>query len=66
MGRYDAPAMIDRVLNETREEKLYYVGFSMGTTIFFTMMHHHPHYNDKVGSAFAPKPFFFNSFPPPP
>ncbi|KAF2365992.1 AB-hydrolase lipase domain [Trinorchestia longiramus] len=48
MGKYDVPASIDYVLNHTRQEQLYYVGFSMGTTVFFTMMNFHPEYNDKI------------------
>lgn len=48
MGKYDVPASIDYVLNTTHHERLYYIGFSMGTTVFFTMMNHRPQYNDKV------------------
>ena len=48
MGKFDAPAMIDHILNVTGHDKLYYIGFSMGNTIFFTMMHHRPEYNEKV------------------
>ena len=48
MGKYDLPASIDYVLNVTQQEKMSYIGFSMGTTVFFTLMHHHPQYNQKV------------------
>ena len=48
MGKYDAPASIDFILDYTRQSKLYYVGFSMGTTIFFTMMNERPEYDEKV------------------
>lgn len=47
-GKYDAPAMIDRILNITGLSKLLYVGYSMGTTTFFTMMSERPEYNSKV------------------
>lgn len=48
MGYYDLPAIIDYVLNTTQAEDLYYVGFSMGTTIFWAMMNDRPEYNQKV------------------
>ncbi|XP_026333687.1 lipase 3-like [Hyposmocoma kahamanoa] len=47
-GKYDAPAMIDRILNITGLSKLLYVGYSMGTTTFFTMMSERPEYNSKI------------------
>nr|XP_053646072.1 lipase lipl-1-like [Cherax quadricarinatus]XP_053646080.1 lipase lipl-1-like [Cherax quadricarinatus] len=48
MAVYDATAGIDYVLETTGESSLYYVGFSMGTTIFFALMSEKPEYNDKV------------------
>ncbi|XP_047477017.1 lipase 3-like isoform X2 [Penaeus chinensis] len=48
MGYYDLPAIIDYVLDKTQAEDLYYVGFSMGTTIFWAMMNDRPEYNQKV------------------
>ncbi|KOB78254.1 Lipase 3-like protein-5, partial [Operophtera brumata] len=55
-GKYDAPAMIDRVLNVTGLPKLLYIGYSMGTTTFFTMMSERPEYNDKIISFLALAP----------
>ena len=34
-AKYDLPAMIDYVLQETKEEKLVYIGNSMGTIMGF-------------------------------
>lgn len=34
MGEFDIPAMIDAVLKATKQEKLFYIGHSMGTTGF--------------------------------
>ncbi|XP_063603947.1 lipase 3-like [Penaeus indicus] len=48
MGYYDLPAFIDYILSKTQAEDLYYVGFSMGTTIFWAMMNDRPEYNQKV------------------
>lgn len=48
MAYYDMPAIIDHILNETKAKDLYYVGFSMGTTVFWAMMSDRPEYNQKV------------------
>lgn len=48
IGVYDLPAMIDRVLEETGAEKIYYVGHSQGTTAFYVMTSEKPKYNDKI------------------
>ncbi|KAK7871599.1 hypothetical protein R5R35_001791 [Gryllus longicercus] len=37
MGVYDLPAVIEYVLKVTGREQLYYVGHSLGTTMFFVM-----------------------------
>jgi len=50
-GKYDIPAMIDYVLMKTGQEKLHYVGHSMGTTGFMVLMNARPEYADKVKMA---------------
>ncbi|XP_013171669.1 PREDICTED: lipase 3-like [Papilio xuthus] len=64
-GKYDIPAQIDKVLAVTGLPKLLYVGYSMGTTSFFTMMSQRPEYNDKVIAfvALAPAVFLDNMRP---
>jgi pimeloyl-ACP methyl ester carboxylesterase len=56
MGTYDVPAEIDYILRSTGHNKLYYIGHSMGTTMFFVMMSQRPEYNQKIHAmiAFAP------------
>lgn len=56
MGIYDLPANIDYMLAQTGAEKIFYIGHSMGTTMFFVCMTELPEYNDKITlmSAFAP------------
>jgi pimeloyl-ACP methyl ester carboxylesterase len=60
MGAHDVPAEIDHILATTGQKKLYYIGHSMGTTMFFVMMSQRPEYNEKILAmvAFAPVAFF--------
>jgi len=65
-GIFDIPAMIDYVLEKTGQEKLHYVGHSMGTTGFFVAMDHRPEYQDKVIMAhlLAPVAYVENMISP--
>ena len=60
MGTCDVPAEIDYILNSTGHSKLYYIGHSMGTTMFFAGMSQRPEYNHKIHAmiAFAPEATF--------
>lgn len=51
IGVLDLPAFIDHILNETKFEKLNYIGFSQGTTSFFVLTSMRPEYNDKIIEA---------------
>ncbi|XP_076055723.1 lipase 3-like isoform X2 [Oratosquilla oratoria] len=48
MANYDVPKSIDFILEITGQKDLYYIGFSMGTTVFYATMSEHPEYNQKV------------------
>ncbi|XP_063363946.1 lipase 1-like [Cydia amplana] len=48
IGKYDLPATIDLVLNQTEEPKLNYIGVSQGSGSFFVMCSEKPDYSDKV------------------
>nr|XP_022911984.1 lipase 3-like [Onthophagus taurus] len=48
IGEYDLPAMIDYVLSYTKQEKLFYIGHSQGTTSFYVMCSEKPAYNNKI------------------
>lgn len=48
MAIYDVPAAIDYILNTTNQKDLYYVGFSMGTSVFWAMLSERPHYAAKI------------------
>ncbi|CAL4072034.1 unnamed protein product, partial [Meganyctiphanes norvegica] len=56
MAKYDLPAMLDYVLEQTDVEKVRYIGHSMGTTVFFALMSSQPSYQDKVSSMIALAP----------
>ncbi|XP_021937203.1 lipase 1-like isoform X2 [Zootermopsis nevadensis] len=60
MGTYDVPAEIDFILKKTGQEKVFYIGHSMGSTMFFVMTSQRPEYNEKIRAmiAFAPAVFF--------
>ncbi|XP_023713662.1 lipase 3 isoform X3 [Cryptotermes secundus] len=59
MGTYDLPAVIDYILARTRQQDVYYIGHSMGTTMFFVLTSLKPEYNTKfrLTIAFAPVVF---------
>lgn len=59
MGVYDLPAMIDFILIKTGCGQLHYVGFSQGTTQFFTCMSKRSEYNNKIISASLLAPVAF-------
>ncbi|KAG8230458.1 hypothetical protein J437_LFUL009947 [Ladona fulva] len=60
MGLYDIPAEIDHILENTGENQLFYVGHSMGTTVFFAMASMLPEYNTKIKAMHALAPVAFN------
>ncbi|XP_063913833.1 lipase 1-like [Zophobas morio] len=62
IGVYDLPALIDYVLETTKESSLHYVGFSQGTTVFFLMGSERSEYLSKVKlmSAFGPTVYMEN------
>lgn len=59
MGKYDIPAMIDKVLDVSKQNKTFYIGHSMGTTGFMVMANDRPEYQDKIvmASLLAPVAF---------
>ncbi|XP_044003507.1 lipase 3-like [Aphidius gifuensis] len=56
IGTRDLPAMIDYVIDNTRQKKIFYAGHSQGTTTFFVMASEKPEYNDKIIAMFALAP----------
>ena len=56
MGRYDISANIEYILKTTGEEKLIYVGHSLGCTLFYIAMIEHPQLNDKIETMISLAP----------
>jgi pimeloyl-ACP methyl ester carboxylesterase len=61
MGVYDLPAVVDYVLNATGEQKLHYIGHSMGTTMLYVLLSERPQYNSKIWAMFSLAPVAFLS-----
>ncbi|CAG5057875.1 unnamed protein product [Parnassius apollo] len=59
-GKYDVPALIDKVLAVTGLRRIMYIGHSMGTTSLLTTLALRPEYNDRVLAfvALAPAVYF--------
>lgn len=51
MGKFDLPAVITYILANTNSSKLYYVGYSQGTTSLMVMLSEFPEYNNKIYAA---------------
>ena len=51
-ARYDYPATIDYILDQTGQTQLYFAGYSMGTTQYLVMLSLRPEYNAKIKAGF--------------
>ncbi|KAJ2948243.1 hypothetical protein O0L34_g7471 [Tuta absoluta] len=58
---YDLPAMIDYVLKTSEHEKMFYVGYNLGTTVFFALAAARPEYNNKIIKMYALSPMVYMS-----
>ncbi|CAL8088834.1 unnamed protein product [Orchesella dallaii] len=56
MGAYDVPAVLDYILKTTQQPNLFYIGHSMGTSMFWITMQMYPEYNSKIRNMFALAP----------
>ncbi|KAG0722478.1 Lipase 3 [Chionoecetes opilio] len=62
MAVHDVPSSIDYILATTGREDLYYLGWSMGTTVFWAMMSELPEYNSKVRAMAALAPVSYMDY----
>lgn len=63
IGKYDLPAAIDYILMNTRTPQVHYIGYSMGTTLFYIMASERPEYQPKIRSqvSLAPVAYLYNT-----
>ncbi|KAK1138162.1 hypothetical protein K0M31_020463 [Melipona bicolor] len=61
IGIYDMPAMIDRIIEETKQEKMFVVTHSQGGAVFLVMASERPEYQEKIIAHFALAPATFES-----
>lgn len=61
MAIYDAAATIDYILDVSGSDELYYIGHSMGTTMFWVLCSMRPEYNSKIKTMFSLAPVAFMS-----
>ncbi|XP_067000361.2 gastric triacylglycerol lipase-like isoform X2 [Anabrus simplex] len=59
MGIYDLPAFTDYILRRTGQEKLSFIGYSMGATTFFVMTSEKPEYNKNFNVMIALTPAMY-------
>lgn len=57
----DVPMLIDYVIEQTNQAKIYYIGHSQGTTVFYVMCSEKPEYNDKIRAHFSLAPVVYMS-----
>ncbi|XP_049938814.1 lipase 3-like [Schistocerca serialis cubense] len=61
MGVYDLPTCIEHILRVTGQKRLFYIGYSQGTTAFFVMGSERPDMCPKVRAMLAMAPVAFMS-----
>jgi lysosomal acid lipase/cholesteryl ester hydrolase len=61
IGTRDIPAIIDYILEKTKLQKIFYMGHSQGTTVFYVMASELPAYNDKIHAMFSLAPIAYSS-----
>ena len=61
IGIYDIPAMIDHIIEQTTQEKIFMVTHSQGGTAFFVMASERPEYQEKIIALSALAPAVFMS-----
>ncbi len=59
MGIYDVPAVTDKIIKESKNKKIFYIGHSMGTTQYFVSLSEIPKMNDKISAGFMLAPIAF-------
>lgn len=58
-GLYDIPKFVETVLQHSHSKQLYYIGHSMGTSVFYVMCSLRPQYNRLIHSSVHISPVAF-------
>uniref|UniRef100_A0A663LPH6 Lipase n=1 Tax=Athene cunicularia TaxID=194338 RepID=A0A663LPH6_ATHCN len=58
MAMYDLPAMVDFILRQTKQEKLFYIGHAQGNSVGFIAFSSMPHLAEKIKLFFALAPLY--------
>ncbi|XP_025198683.1 lipase 3-like [Melanaphis sacchari] len=63
VGMFDLPASFDYILMKTNARQLHYIGYSMGTSVFYIMASERHEYHQKIRSqiSLAPVAYLFNT-----
>jgi len=63
VGTFDLPASFDYILMKTNATQLHYIGYSMGTSVFFIMASERHEYHQKIRSqiSLAPVAYLFKT-----
>lgn len=61
IGKYDLPGSIDYILKNTSSSQLHYIGYSMGSCVFFIMGSERPEYQPMIRSQISLAPVAFLS-----
>lgn len=48
IGTKDLPAIIDKIISLTGQEKIHYIGHMQGSTVFYVMASERPEYMSKI------------------
>lgn len=59
IGLYDVSAMLNFMLDHTKETKTFYIGHSQGTSALVALLASLPHYNKKIAQAHLMTPALF-------
>ncbi|XP_061708432.1 lipase 3-like [Cydia pomonella] len=64
IGFYDIAVIVDYVLNDTRKEKVHYIGHSLGGTAFLVLNTIKPEFNNKFETAHLMAPIGYQNYFP--
>ena len=61
IGIYDLPAVINHISEVNKNDKIIYVGHSMGTTVSYVLASEKPEISSKIKAIFSVSPIAFLS-----